>query len=250
MSIYVGFYVSKMNSVKFHEMSFIYQLNIQILFYFCFRIDTGARGWLPCRCWDCCSQLCLFGLHKRQLATSLPKETNVSRHPVFRRKSDRSLSGFTFSTLTGQAFIVQPGCSKNLSLSHGDLVLTPNIDFCETHPLLFIAPIHLTPSFDQVFKHVPPSSSQFHVHIVGKARRSVMNSFRIELAEFSGVKLISPQARDQLTKPNADSYYSFSPVSSAALSASLLTCTAVCFSLLSSTVSLLTFSLSCTLFHR
>ena len=58
------------------------------------------------------------------------------------------------------------------------------------------------------------------------------------------------KALDQLTRP-IPAYYSFiSPATSAALSAYLSTRTAVCFSLLSITVSLLTFRVSFTLFHR
>ena len=72
----------------------------------------------------------------------------------------------------------------------------------------------------------------------------------MELAEIPDVKRMSPEALDQLTKPIADYNSSISPATSAALSAYLPTRTAVCFSLLSITVSLLTFCLSFTLFRR
>ena len=78
------------------------------------------------------------------------------------------------------------------------------MDFCETHPLPLIASIQLTPSLDQVFKHVPPASTQFHVSSVAEARQSVLNSVRMELAENPDVKRMSPEALDQLTKPIAD----------------------------------------------
>ena len=173
----------------------------------------------------------------------------VSRHPALRMKNDSRSAGFTISTLTCQACIVRPSCSSTLSFNQGDLVLTLDMDFCETHPPL-IASIQLTPSLDQVFKHVPPASSQFHVYSVAEARQSVLNSVRMELAEIPDVKRMSPEALDQLTKPIADYYSSISPATSAALSAYLPTRTAVCFSLLSVTVSLLTFCVSFTLFRR
>ena len=174
----------------------------------------------------------------------------VSRHPALRMKNDSRSAGFTISTLTCQACIVRPSCSSTLSFNQGDLVLTPDIDFCETHPLPLIASIQLTPSLDQVFKHVPSASSQFHVYSVAGARQPVLNSVRMELTEIPDVKRMSPEALDQLTKPIADYYSSFSQATSAALSAYLPSRTTVCFSLLSITVSLLTFCVSFTLFRR
>ena len=174
----------------------------------------------------------------------------VSRHPALGMKKDCRSAGFTISTLTCQACIVRPSCSSTLSFNQGDLVLTHDMAFCETHPLPLIASIQLTPSLDQVFKHVSPASSQFHVYSVAEDRQSVLKSVRMELAEIPDVKRMSPEALDQLTKPIADYYSSISPATSAALSAYLSTHTAVCFSLLSITVSLLTFCGSFTLFRR
>ena len=108
----------------------------------------------------------------------------------------------------------------------------------------------LTPSLDQVFKHVPPASSQFRVYSVAEARQSVLNSVPMELAEIPDVNRMSPEALDQLTKPLAYYCSSISPATSAALSAYLPFRTAVCFSLLSIIVSLLTFCVSFTLFRR
>ena len=173
----------------------------------------------------------------------------VSRHPALRRKNDSDSDGFTISTLIRQACIVRPSCSSTLSFNHASLVLTPDMDFCETHPLPLITSFQLTPSLDQVFKHVPSASSQFHVYSVAEARQSVLNSVRMELAEIPDVKRMSPEALDQLTKPIADYYSSFSPATSAALSAYLPTRTAVCISSLSITVYFLTFCASFTLFR-
>ena len=61
---------------------------------------------------------------------------------------------------------------------------------------------------------------------------------------------MSPEALDQLTKPIAAYYSSISPATSVSLSDYLPTCTVVCFSLLSITVSLPTFCVSFTLFRR
>ena len=165
-------------------------------------------------------------------------------------KKDSRSAGFTISTLTCQAFIVRPSCRSTLSFNQGNLVLTPDMDFCETHPLPLIASIQLTSSVDQVLEHVPSASCQFHVYSVTEARQSVLNSVRMELAEIADVKRMSPEALDRLTEPIAAYYYSTSPATSAALSAFLPTRAAVCFSLFSITVSLLIFCVSFTLFRR
>ena len=174
----------------------------------------------------------------------------VSRHPALRMKNDSRSAGFTISTSTCQACIVRPSCSSTHSFNQGDLVITPDMEFCGTHPLPLIASIQLTPSLDQVFKHVPPASSQFHVYSVAEARQSLLKSVRMKLAEIPDVKCMSTEALDQLTKPIADYYSPISPATSAALSAYLPTRTAVCFSLLSITASFLTFCVSFTLFRR
>ena len=174
----------------------------------------------------------------------------VSRHPALRMKNDSRSAGFTISTLTFQTCILRPSCSSTLSFNQGDLVLTPDKDFCETHPLPLKASIQLAPSLDQVFKHVPSASSQLHVYSVAEARQSVLNSVRMELAGIPDVKRTLPEALGQLTKPIADYYSSISPATSAALSAYLPTRTAVCFSLLSITMSLITSCVSFTLFRR
>ena len=174
----------------------------------------------------------------------------VSDHPALRMENDSRSAGFTISTLTYQVCIVQPSCSSTLCFNQGDIVLTPDLDFCETHPLLLIASIQVTPSLDQVFKHDPPAFSQFHVYSVAEARQSVLNSVCMELAKTLDVKGMSLEALDQLTKPIAAYYSSISPATSAAISSYLTTCTAVCFTVLSNTVSLLTFCISFTLFCR
>ena len=124
----------------------------------------------------------------------------VSRHPALRMKNDSGSAGFTISTLTCQACIVRPSCSSEFSFSQVDLVLTPDMDFCETHPLPLSASIQLTPSSNHVFKHVPPAFRQFHVYSVAKACQSVLNSVCMELAKILDVKRMSLEGLDQFNK--------------------------------------------------
>ena len=113
----------------------------------------------------------------------------VSRHPSLRMLNDSRSAGFIISTLICQVCIVRPSCSSTLSFTQS--VLTPDMDFCKTHPLPLVASIQLTPSLDQVFKHVPPGSSQFHVYSVVEACQSLLNRVRMEMAENPDVKRMS-----------------------------------------------------------
>ena len=106
----------------------------------------------------------------------------IWRHPALRLKNDSRLAGFTIRTLTCHSCIVRRSCSSTLSFNQRDLVLIPDTDFSETHPLVLIASIELTPSLDQVFKHIPPASSHFHVYSVADVRQYFLNSVRMELA--------------------------------------------------------------------
>ena len=142
-------------------------------------------------------------------------------------------------------------CNNIISFNQGDLVLHPDIDFCETQPEPFLASIELTPSLQNVFSHVPDiGATEFQAYSTGEARQSVLSSLRMELAELPDVQHMSQTTLDELTKPIAEYYSSITPATSAALQSYLPTRTAVLLSTLSITMSLLTFSLSFTLFRR
>ena len=157
----------------------------------------------------------------------------ISRHPDIQMKNDSRLAGFSISTLSCQACIVRPSCSSTLSFNQGDLVLAPDMDFCESNPLPLVASIQLTPALEQVFKHVPQTSSQFHAYSIAEARHSVLSSVRLELAELPDVKRMSHETLENLTRPIAQYYSSISPATSAALSSYLPLRTAILFSVAS-----------------
>ena len=73
----------------------------------------------------------------------------VSRHPALRMENDSRSAGITISTLICQACIFRSICSSMRSLNQDDQVLTPDMDFCEAHPLPFVASldVFLRPSF-------------------------------------------------------------------------------------------------------
>ena len=174
----------------------------------------------------------------------------ISRDPVLQVKNDSRLHGISVTTVMCQACIMRPSCTSTLSFNQGDLVLSPDMDFCETHPEPFVATVALTPSLEQVFKHVPQSSNVFHAYSLGEARESIIGSVQMELAELPDVHRMTNTAIDELTKPIADHYSSISPATSHALQSYLPYRTAALFSGISITLSLLSFTISFTLFRR
>ena len=69
----------------------------------------------------------------------------ISRTARLQVKIDTDGLPVTISTLQCQTCLIRPSCSSILSFNHGDLVLTPDMDFCETRPELFVASVELTP---------------------------------------------------------------------------------------------------------
>ena len=98
-------------------------------------------------------------------------------------KNDSRTAGLSIESLSCHACIVRPSCTSTLSFNQGDLVLTPDLDFCESKPQPLIASIQLTPSLEQVFRHVPQASNRFHVYSIAEARQSDLNIVRMGLAE-------------------------------------------------------------------
>ena len=172
----------------------------------------------------------------------------ISRDPHIQMKND-SGSDFSISTLSCRACLIRPSCSSTLSVNQGDLELRPDLDFCKTKPEPFLTKIQLTPSLDQIFQHVPRTTSNFHTYSVTEALHSVLSSVRLELAKLPNVKTMSTESLAELTRPIAQYFSSVSPTTSAALSSYLPTRTAICFSVASITIFLFTFSISFTLFR-
>ena len=174
----------------------------------------------------------------------------ISREPLFHMKNASDIDGVSVSMIPCQACILRPSCHSTLTLNQGDLVLEPDMDYCSTSPEPFFATIELIPSLEQVFKHVPHSNHVFHAYSLGEARHSVLSSVRMELAELPDVRRMSVDSIDQLAHPIAQYYSSISPATSQALESYLPFRTAVFFSTVSITLSLLTFTISFTLFRR
>ena len=175
----------------------------------------------------------------------------ISRTAQLQIKNDSQTHGISISSIQCQACGMRPCCNSIISFNQGDLVLHPDMDFCETQPEPFLASIDLTPSLRSVCSHVPDiGSTEVQAYSTGEARQYVLGSLRMELAELPGVQHMSQTTLDELTKPIAECYSSITPAISAALQSYLSSRTAVLLSTLSITMSLLTFSLSFTLFRH
>ena len=154
------------------------------------------------------------------------------------------------STLRCQACLIRPSCSSTLTFNHGDLVLTPDMDFCETRPEPFVASVKLTPSLEEVFATLPAATSDLNVYSIGTARKEILSSVQLELAALPHVKSMTSEDLRAVTQPIAQYYTTISPSTSRALADYMPMKTAFCLACVSMTISLVSFSISATLFRR
>ena len=169
----------------------------------------------------------------------------ISRDPILQVENDSRTHGISVTKVMCQACLMRPSCTSRLSFNQGDIVLSPDIDFCETNPQPFVATVALTPSIERVFKHVPQTSNVFNVYSLGKARQSIIGSVQMEL-----VHSMSPTATNELTKPIANDYSSTSTATSLALRSYLPYRTSVLFSGFLIALLLLTLTISFRPFRR
>ena len=174
----------------------------------------------------------------------------ISRNPTLQLKNDTRGLPVYISTLRCQACLIRPSCSSALTFNHGDLVLTPDMDFCETRPEPFIALVKLTPSLQEVFSALPTVTTDLNVYSIGSGRKEILSNVRLELAALPHVKTMTTQELYEVTQPIAQYYTSISPSTSRALADYMPMRTAFFLACLSMTISLTSFSISATLFRR
>ena len=124
------------------------------------------------------------------------------------------------------------------------------MDNCSTNPEPFFATIQLVPSLAKIFQRVPHFNHVFRACSLGEARYSIFSRVRMELAELADVQRMTVESIDRLAAPIAQYYLSIFPATAQALEPYLTFHTAVLFSTVSFTISLLTFTISFTLFLR
>ena len=138
---------------------------------------------------------------------------------------------------------MRPSCHITLTLN---LVLELDMDYCSTNPEPFLTTIELVPSLAEDSQHVPHSNHVIHVYSLGETRDLILISVRVDLAELPDVPTMSVESTDRLAEPIAQYYSSISLARSQALESYLPFRSAVFFSNVSNTLSLLTFSRSFT----
>ena len=79
----------------------------------------------------------------------------ISRTARLQVKNDTDGLPVSISTVLCQAFLIRPNCWSTLTFNRGDLVLTPDMNFCETRPEPFVASVKVTPSLAAVSYLMP-----------------------------------------------------------------------------------------------
>ena len=174
----------------------------------------------------------------------------ISRTARLQVKNDTDCLPVSVSTLQCQACLIRPSCSSTLTFNHGDLVLTPDMDFGETRPEPFVVSVKLTPSLAAVFNTLPPASADLNAYSFGEARREIVSSVQLELASLPHVKTMTNDDLRTVAQPISHYYTTISPSTSRALADYMPMRTAFSLACVSMTISLLFFSISFTLFRR
>ena len=174
----------------------------------------------------------------------------ISRTARLQVKNDTDGLPVSIYILQCQPCLNRPSCSSTLTFNHGDLVLTPDIDFCETRPEPFIASVKLTPSLAEVFITPPPFCPDLNVYSFREARREIVSSVQLELASLPHVETMTNDDLRTVVQPISHYYTTISPSSSRALAHYMHMRTAFSLACVSKTISLLSLSISSTLFRR
>ena len=141
----------------------------------------------------------------------------ISRTARLEVENDTDGLPVSISTLQCQACLIRPSCSSTFTFNHGDLVLTPDMDFCESRPEPFVASVELTPSLAAVFNTLPPASADLNVYSFGEARREIVSSVQLELAALFHLKTMINEDLRTVAQPISHCYTTISPSTSRAL---------------------------------
>ena len=149
-----------------------------------------------------------------------------------------------------QAWVIRPSCSLTVTFNHGDLVLTPDMEFYETRTQPFVASVQLTPSLEVVFSTLPSATADLNVYLIGTARKEKLFSAQKELAALRHVKSMTSQDLHDVINPFSQYYTTNLPSTGRALVDYMpmrIAISLVCFSM---TISVASFTISATIFRR
>ena len=141
----------------------------------------------------------------------------ISQKRLLPMMNDTKSHGTRMSTIDCQACVIRPSCPSKLTLKHGDLVLNPDMDYCEIRPEPFVANVQLTPSLQKFFESLPLPSADFNKYSHSEVRKCVLISVRMELAELSEVHTMVFDNFKEVVEPISHYYACIPPATSKAL---------------------------------
>ena len=165
-------------------------------------------------------------------------------------KNDTDGSPVFLSTLQCQACLFRPSCSSTVKFNDGDLVLTSDLDFCETRPEPFVAYVNLAPSLAAVFDTSTHTSADWTVYSFGESGRRFASIVQLELAALPYVKTVTSEDLRTVAKQTSLRYTTIFISSSSALAGYLPMPTAFSVACVPMTISLLFLSINLTSFRR
>ena len=191
-------------------------------------------------------------LPKAPQATYLAKGVYhlISSYPTIDIKNESRSKGLSLFTIDCQACFLRQSCESTLYINQGDLVLSLDMDACETTPEPYIATIILAPPLNQVFQNVPFDRRNFPSYSTGAARKSILESVQLELTENPDVRQMDPETLQKLTEPIVAHYTSLNPATEAALDKFVPAKTSFLIAGGSIVLSLFSFINNFPLFHR
>ena len=86
-----------------------------------------------------------------------------------------------------QTGVIRPGYSSKLLLNQGDVVLNPDMDYCEIRLEPTVARMQLKPLFQKIYESLPAPSARVNMYSPSEVRKSVLTNVRMELAELPEV---------------------------------------------------------------
>ena len=195
------------------------------------------------------SGLCLVAWGSASFKFSGWSSSRPSRTARLQIKNSSDGLPLSISTLQCQACLIRPSCSSKLTFNHGDLVLIPEIDFCETRTETFVASVKLTLSLAAVFNTLHLASAGLNMYSFGGDCRENVSNVQLELAALPHVRTMTGEDHRTVDQ-QISHYYPTSPSNSRALADYIPMQTTCSLSCVSVTISLLSFSISLTLFRR
>ena len=174
----------------------------------------------------------------------------ISRFARLQVKNETNGLRPSISTLQCQACLNRPSCSSTLTFNHGDLVRTPDMDFREIRPELFVASVKLTISVAAVFNILPPARAKLNVYSFGEARREIVPSVQLELVGLPQLKTTTNLDLCTVAQPISHYCTTISISTSPALADYMPMPTVFSLACVSITISPLSFSINFALFRR